>query len=91
MTKDKAKVEVEAEQSVHDHLNLDLSLNLDLACCRSGGIGRRKGLKIPRVHKACAGSIPASGTINRGLTRSLSLGGVVMFSPALPVLCLFSV
>ncbi len=30
--------------------------------CRSGGIGRRKGLKIPRAHKARAGSIPASGT-----------------------------
>jgi len=43
------KVEVEAEQSVRDHLNLDLSLNLDLACCRSGGIGRRKGLKILRI------------------------------------------
>ena len=30
--------------------------------CRSGEIGRRKGLKIPRAHKAHAGSIPASGT-----------------------------
>ena len=31
-------------------------------CCRSGEIGRRKGLKIPRAQKAHAGSIPASGT-----------------------------
>jgi hypothetical protein len=35
-------------------------------CCRSGEIGRRKGLKIPRAHKAHAGSIPASGTIFNG-------------------------
>ena len=35
------------------------------ACCRSGEIGRRKGLKIPRAQKACAGSIPASGTRNK--------------------------
>ena len=30
--------------------------------CRSGEIGRRKGLKIPRTQKVHAGSIPASGT-----------------------------
>ena len=30
--------------------------------CRSGGIGRHKGLKIPRA-KTCAGSTPVSGKI----------------------------
>lgn len=38
---------------------------LKSASRRSGGIGRRKGLKIPRVHKARTGSIPVSGTTKR--------------------------
>ena len=33
-----------------------------LLCCRDGGIGRRKGLKIPRTLHVRAGSIPAPGT-----------------------------
>lgn len=36
--------------------------------CRSGEIGRRKGLKIPRFQKDHAGSIPASGTIYQTVT-----------------------
>jgi hypothetical protein len=48
--------------------------------CRSGGIGRRRGLKIPRV-KACAGSSPASGTSNfKGL-------GFKVLNPFLFVIC----
>ena len=35
---------------------------LKSALRRSGGIGRRKGLKIPRAQKARTGSIPVSGT-----------------------------
>jgi hypothetical protein len=49
-----------------------------LATCRSGGIGRRKGLKIPRAHKARAGSIPASGTI---MVKSHSLHVTLVFLP----------
>ena len=50
-----------------------LSLDLCAVCRRSGGIGRRKGLKIPRAHKARAGSIPASGTTARLSDISLRL------------------
>lgn len=39
-------------------------------CCRSGEIGRRKGLKIPRTQKVHAGSIPASGTTYRQVESS---------------------
>src|SRR5215831_18039837 len=35
---------------------------LQSASRRSGGIGRRKGLKIPRALKVRTGSIPVSGT-----------------------------
>ena len=35
---------------------------LKSASRRSGGTGRRKGLKIPRAQKARTGSIPVSGT-----------------------------
>ena len=35
--------------------------------CPNGGIGRRKGLKIPR-EQSCAGSSPASGT--KGFSRA---------------------
>ena len=31
--------------------------------CRSGGTGRRMGLKIPREQNSRTGSIPVSGTI----------------------------
>lgn len=40
-----------------------LAAMLKSALRRSGGIGRRKGLKIPRAQKARTGSIPVSGTI----------------------------
>ena len=36
--------------------------NKNRSQCPGGGIGRRKGLKIPRLHGR-AGSIPAPGTI----------------------------
>ena len=36
--------------------------------CRSGGIGRRPGLKIP-WEKSRAGSTPVSGTIHRGIEQ----------------------
>ena len=39
-------------------------------CCRSGEIGRRKGLKIPRTQKVHAGSIPASGTTYQEVVSS---------------------
>ena len=39
-----------------------------LLMCRCGGIGRHKGLKIPR-RRLCAGSSPASGT-----SRSVLIG-----------------
>ena len=42
---------------------LDHSSDCYTEDCRSGGIGRRKGLKIPRS-LLCAGSIPASGINN---------------------------
>jgi hypothetical protein len=45
---------------------------LKSASRRSGGIGRRKGLKIPRAQKARTGSIPVSGTIFNDL-RKVSL------------------
>ena len=40
--------------------------------CRNGGIGRRKGLKIPR-EQSHAGSSPAFGTILKGSTLFLFL------------------
>ena len=53
--------------------------------CPGGGIGRRKGLKIPRLHGR-AGSIPAPGTIfkNNDLPCFLHL----VFNLILP--CMFS-
>src|SRR6476661_3537170 len=44
--------------------------------CRSGEIGRRKGLKIPRAQKAHAGSIPASGTNNTYTTLWLQRSSI---------------
>ena len=46
--------------------------------CRSGGIGRRKGLKIPRRHLR-AGSSPASGT-NLNF-QTLVLGFFLFYMP----------
>ena len=43
--------------------NPDVSIRPGPSSCRSGEIGIRKGLKIPRAHKARTGSIPVSGTI----------------------------
>ena len=41
---------------------LSLQIKLKYCVCPGGGIGRRKGLKIPRLNRR-AGSIPAPGTI----------------------------
>ena len=46
---------------IYFSIYLYLSLYLYLAFSPDGGIGRRKGLKIPRS-QGCAGSIPAPGT-----------------------------
>ena len=50
-----------------------------MSICRSGGIGRRKGLKIPRAQKARAGSIPASGTMSSKDVRVGKMQGMIDF------------
>ena len=40
-----------------------IAASVNKNCCRGGGIGRRKGLKIPRIFYIRAGSTPALGTL----------------------------
>ena len=71
-------------------LFLHFTLNI-FSACRCGGIGRRKGLKIPRwQHRT--GSIPVSGTKNNriveGKTANQLLVGRFLFFHFLGVLVL---
>lgn len=48
--------------------------------CSRGGIGRRKGLKIPRS-QGCAGSSPAASTIYKAISfRCLAIIFIIVFA-----------